>query len=421
MRTARILCVLLLAPGLNLADSEAQTPQLEVLISEALSRHPRLQVLQAQTRAQGHVEAPAAAWPDPMVRFDLINIPTSEWDTHSSPMSGRQVGVAQRLPWPGRRDADRWQASTQTQIAAARADDAEAGIVNAVKQAFYELSFVDRALVITTRNQNLLQDFVRIAQTKYSVGRGRQQDILKAQVSLSGLGDRLLVLHARRDVAEARLNALRDRDVTAPMPAPTPLEVTAFERDLAELTQLAFEARPMLRGLKHQVEHWHAAEQVARLATRPDVDVNIAYRQRSFDTDPVAGSDFVSAGIAIRVPLWRHQRQHQQVAAARQRQVAATRQLAAAQLDIELKLRELLVKAALHRAEMELLEDAILPQAQQALTASIAGYRVDHVDFLTLLDAQVTLQQFDIDLHRHHIDYEKTLASLEAVVGVRLF
>lgn len=415
------MCGLLLASILMANDCDAQTPQLEVLISEALSRHPRLQALTAMTQAQRHAERPAAAWPDPVVRFDLLNIPTSTWDTDSSPMSGRQLAIAQRLPWPGRRDAQRRLASTQTSVAAARATDAQAGIVDAVKQAYYELAFVDKALIVTTRNQDLLRDFVRIAQTKYSVGRGRQQDILKAQVSLAGLEDRLLALQARHDVAAARLNALRDREVTAPLPTPTPLEVTDFDLDLADLTRMAFESRPALLGLLHQVEYWQAAEEVSRLAMRPDIDLQVAYRQRSFDADPVGGSDFISAGVAIKLPLWRGDRQHEQMAAARQRQQAATGELEATQLEIELQLQELLIKANLHRAEMELLRDAILPQAQQALTASIAGYRVDHVDFLTLLDSQVTLQQFEVDLHRHHIDYERTLASLEAVVGVRLF
>ena len=58
---------------------------------------------------------------------------------------------------------------------------------------------------------------------------------------------------------------------------------------------------------------------------------------------------------------------------------------------------------------------------EETLTAAIAGYRVDHVDFGTLLDSQVAVQQYEIQMHHHHIDYEKTLASLEALVGVRLF
>jgi outer membrane protein TolC len=91
------------------------------------------------------------------------------------------------------------------------------------------------------------------------------------------------------------------------------------------------------------------------------------------------------------------------------------------QLEIELQLQELLVKAQLHHGQMELLREAILPQARQSFTAAVAGYRVDHVDFGALLDSHVTLQQFEIELHHHHIDYEKTLARLEAVVGVRLF
>ena len=421
MRAIPVLRWLVLTLGLTVQGTIAQQEQLEVLIAEALSRHPRLEALTARTAAQRHGEAPAAAMPDPTLRLDLLNVPLGEWNLDSSPMSGRQLGLVQQLPWPGRRAADRRVASTQTQIVATNTHHEAARIVDAVKQAFFELILTDEAMAITTRNQNLVRDYVRMAQAKYAVGTGRLQDILKAQVFQSSLGDRLLQLRARRRIAEARLNALRARPIETPLVSARMMPATHLPYELPDLVQMAIASRPALEGQRQQIEHWRAVEEVARLSARPDINLNIAYRQRSFDTDPVAGADIVSAGISLRLPLWRHQREHEQGAAARQRQRASVADLAAMELEIELQLQELLVKAQLHHGQMALLREAILPQARQSLTAAVAGYRVDHVDFGALLDSHVSLQQFEIELHHHHIDYEKTLARLEAVVGVRLF
>ena len=64
---------------------------------------------------------------------------------------------------------------------------------------------------------------------------------------------------------------------------------------------------------------------------------------------------------------------------------------------------------------------AIIPQAQQSLSAALAGYQVDKVDFLTLLDSQVSLFDFDTDVYRHLTEAEKILAQIEMAVGTRLF
>ena len=95
--------------------------------------------------------------------------------------------------------------------------------------------------------------------------------------------------------------------------------------------------------------------------------------------------------------------------------------LEAARQEIFLQLQKLSVDAEAHRAEAELFAAAIIPQANQSLTAAMAGYQVDKVDFLTLLDSNVKLFDFEIAYYRHLTAHEKTLAKLEAVVGKRLF
>jgi len=70
---------------------------------------------------------------------------------------------------------------------------------------------------------------------------------------------------------------------------------------------------------------------------------------------------------------------------------------------------------------LKLIKTAILPQARQSLESSLAGYGVDKVDFLSLLDTQVTLLDWEIKYHRELADYEQTLADLEQAVGKSLF
>ncbi|MDH4301478.1 MAG: hypothetical protein OEV51_05325, partial [Nitrospira sp.] len=71
------------------------------------------------------------------------------------------------------------------------------------------------------------------------------------------------------------------------------------------------------------------------------------------------------------------------------------------------------------RAErlVTILRDAIIPQATLALRASQSGYGVGKVDFLTLLNSLLTLQDSELELHGEMVAHEKALARLEEVTG----
>ena len=68
------------------------------------------------------------------------------------------------------------------------------------------------------------------------------------------------------------------------------------------------------------------------------------------------------------------------------------------------------------RAErlITILRDAIIPQATMGLQAAQAGYAVGKVDFLTLLNSLLTLQDSQLELHGEMVNHEKALARLEA-------
>lgn len=395
---------------------------LQSLIEEALANNPGLQALRHRWEAEEARIPQAGALADPMVKFELSNVPLSDFDFDSTPMSGKQLMLSQKLPYPGKRTAKERMAEHSASVAEEAYLDREGIIVNQVKQTYYSLAFLDHAIATTEKNAELLRDFVRIAETKYSVGRGLQQDVLKAQVTLSGLKNRLITLRQQRRQAEAKLNTVLNRLPQAPVGNPASISQTPFPYDVDTLQKRVLEHRPHLQGIQEEIRKWQAAEDLARKEYRPDFTVNLGYRQR--DTmvgDPVKGSDFLSLGVALNLPIFRDRKQDQQVKEAKARRQTAEKRYEGEKQQIFLDVQDLFLAIQAHGQQVTLFKTTIIPQADQALHSAVAAYEVDKVDFLTLLNNQITLFNFEIDYYRHLTEYEKSLARMEAIVGERLF
>jgi outer membrane protein TolC len=69
---------------------------------------------------------------------------------------------------------------------------------------------------------------------------------------------------------------------------------------------------------------------------------------------------------------------------------------------------------------VELYQGGIIPQAEQSLESAVISYRVNKVDFLTLLDGRINLFNYERELYESKAEYMMALARLEAVVGMEL-
>ena len=400
----------------------AQAPiSLPALIDEVLANNLDLAAMQHHVEAAHALIPQAGALADPTLKIDFSNVPTSDFDFDSTPMSGREITVTQRFPYWGKRSARERHARHAAAAAAITRADHQSAVVNLVKQAYFSLVFIDRSIEISEKNEALLGNFVRISQTKYSVGKGLQQDVLKAQLSLSSLKDRLIVLRHRRLRFEAEMNGLLNRDPRAPIGTTPAIVQTPYTYHTESLQRTALEARPLLSALEEQIFSWRAAEDLAQREYRPDFDISLAYRQRDFDRDPVEGSDFLSVGVMLNLPIYRGRVQDQKLAETRAHLRAVEAEHESMRQQVTTHVQQLCVDIAMHEQQVDLFRSAIIPQADQSLSSAMSGYQVDRMDFLTLLNSQTTLFNFEIDYHRHLTDYEKKLADLEATVGTRLF
>jgi len=106
-------------------------------------------------------------------------------------MTGKQLGIMQKFPFPGKLGLQESIAAKGADVSTASYRELKNQLVRNVKVLYYDLHFVEQSIITTKKNQILLQEFTKVAETKYAVGKGLQQDVLKAQIELSRITDRL--------------------------------------------------------------------------------------------------------------------------------------------------------------------------------------------------------------------------------------
>jgi outer membrane protein TolC len=404
----------------SIAFAEDPPLDLQQLIDEALKNNPEL--ISARYRASAFKEVPSQmkTLEDPKIEIGLLKVPL---DTLSMSEPMKEITVMQSLPYPGKLSLKSEMAEREAEAAEEEYKDMVLKLIQMVKDSYYDLYFIYKAVEITERNKLTLQDFVKIAEAKYSVGMGLQQDVLKAQVELSKTLDELIRLEQERQSAEARLNILMNRLPQSPLGKPTSLPLPPFAKGgrggfsftIEELQSVAVDNRPLLKGLQKMIDRYKAAYNLAKLEYYPDFDVGLSLGQEKNNMNSVSGK------FSLNIPIWYKTKQDKKAAEESHNINSAAQRYNAAKNEIFLKIKEIMAEEEKGRKLIELFLGGIIPQAAQSLGSALSGYQVNKVDFLTLLDNQITLFNYQIQYERVFSDYEKKLAELEAVVGKRLF
>jgi outer membrane protein, heavy metal efflux system len=408
---------------------------LDVLVSHALEVSPVIAVARDRVAAIRARVGPAGARPDPVLGLGIVDMPIRQ-PGFADDFTMQVLRITQSVPVPGslalgkraaRQEAD----GADIGLAAARLD-----VVREVKEAYYELSFLDQALELVGRNQRLLVDLIKITQSQYGVGKADQQDVLKAQVEAARLADQAVMLTESRRTALARLNAALDR------PGETPVDQAVVPERIARaavadsagaiafvspalgaraahsplppldaLEERAVRESPVLREHEAEIGAATTRAELARKGRWPQVDVSLEYDRRP------RFPDFVTAMVSIPLHLQQGSKQNQEVAAARAEVSGARAQHHVDENALRVSVAALYSDLERDRAQLALYVTAVLPQGRAALASATASYQAARGSFLSVLNGQATLFAYETEYYRALTDFAKTLAKLESVVG----
>jgi len=410
-----IVLLVLLAPLPALAADD-----LDRLIGEALKNNPDLQAAEARWHLFERKIIPARSLDDPMLSFAFVNYPTDSFSDGDTPMTGKDFRLSQKFPFPGKLMTKGEMAEQQALWYKGIYEDLKLQLERKVKDAWYRLYYLDRAVSITEKNIRILDDFISLTETRYQVGTGIQQDVLKAQVERSKLMDQLFTLKQQRETVQADLNSLLNRDTATPVTTPDVVEMTEVDQTLQKLQTISEQQRPLFAAYQAIVERYKAQRKLAKLNYMPDFDVWGGYRIREdIRSDPVRGQDFASIGVSINLPIYLDKRD-EAVAEADSGIRMALQQYNDFRTRVSFNIHDAFAQMTKDRDLVLLFKTGIVPQADQTFKATLAAYQVGDVDFLSLLDALLKLYRYEMDYYRVLADHERDVARLEAESGVRL-
>ena len=391
------------------APAPASAPPVEQLVQQAISSTPSVAALQAKLAAARELVAPAGALPDPMVELMLQDIGFPRWTVGSEEMSMIGPQVRQELPYPGKRAARREAANAEAVMRASEVEQLQREVAAQVRTLYAGVYAFDRERAYLAAARELLDMLSATAASRYSVGETDQEAVLKAQLEVSRLAERLDDVGAERASLVAALNRLLDRPGAAALgevvELPKPLVLPPPWEDLA--VQASAEVAVKQAAVA-------AAEKrvaLARLDLKPDFTTGATVGLRG-GLNPA-----VTLNFGLVVPLWAKEKQRPLVRSAEDDLAMARAELRDAQAAARSAAARLAADWERADRQIQRYRQAIIPQSSAAVDAARAAYLVGRGDFLTVVDDFNRWLDARVELARREADRVVTWAEVRALTG----
>jgi outer membrane protein, heavy metal efflux system len=384
-------------------------------LAYAALNNPQLEAAFNRWKAALEMVSQARTLPDPRFNYGYF---IQEVETRVGPQEQR-VGLSQMFPWFGKLRLRGEAALEGANAMQQQYEAAKLSLFDEVKQAYYELYYVGRAVGVATENVDLLKQLEEIARSKYESGTAEHGDVIKAQVELDKLRDRLRTLQDFKHPLVARLNAALNRPAESALPFPTNNSPATLTAQSSQLLEQLKSSNPELKSLDFLAEKDKAAIALARKEFYPDVTLGVDYVQTGearMAGVSDSGKDPVMVGFSVNIPLWWGKyRAGVREAETRYEATQQEREDRANRLSTELELA--LFKYQDAERKIALYRDALIPKADQSVKVIQRSFEAGKSDFLSLIDAQRVLLEFQLAYERAVADREQGLATVEKLVG----
>ncbi|WDE14658.1 TolC family protein [Thalassomonas haliotis] len=412
----------------------------EQTIKRALASDPWLNANRKQQLALESMSRFSATLPDPKVSLSLANLGADNFDFEQEAMTQVKVGVSQMLPRGDSLAIKAQQLTIQSQQYPLQRRDRQAKVTVTAGSLWLDAYQAQESIALIEKNYALFEQLSDVAQASYSsaLGKTRQQDIVRAQLELTRLEDRLVQLKQQQLVFQQKLSQWLLAYQAEPGLSQAFLEngladgfsagVITLSKQLPELDFLKPElltdtvsTRVLAQQLtKHPVlavydKKIQAADQGIKLAQQsylPQWGVNASYGLRGDDATGNNRADLFSVGVSFDLPLFTENRQDQLVKAEvfkseaiKTEKLLLLRQLMSAFYTGKAKLTRFKQREVLYR-------QALLPQIHIQAEASLTAYTSDDGDFAEVVRARIAQLNAEIDALAIKVGIEKTLLEL---------
>ncbi|PYT32246.1 MAG: hypothetical protein DMG57_02570 [Acidobacteria bacterium] len=408
-----LMCSWLAAGGA--AQSDLPVVWLRELTGELLRANPDVRAARFRYEASLKRPSQVSTLPEPKFTFTDFGVGHPMSRLSVSDFAYLAFGVSQEMPYPGKLALAGEEAHKQAESEGQAWRAAILEKTTELKVVYYDWFYLSKAIEITKKNRDVLGQFEKISRARYSVGKGIQQDILRAQVERSAIEQQLATLDQQRSSVEAKINSLVKRLPDQLLGQPSEVHRTDFSMDLERLLDLVSQNAPRLRARQFEVDSHAVGIERAKKDYRPDFNFSFQWQKTA-----AMFPDYYMATAEVRLPVffWRKQRFAAEEASSRLAESRENYQATRQELLFEAKDEYLKIRTS--ERLLALYESGILPQSSLALESAMTGYQVGNIDFLTLLNNQTAVLTYQMQYYEQLAKHEQALARLEPLAAMEL-
>ncbi len=395
-----VILTLALKPAAAVAEAagaDARALNLETAVELAIDADPWLNGSEQTELALREEAVAAGSLPDPQLSLTAVNLPIDSFDVGQENMTQLAVGLSQQFPRGRTRALSRQQKELLAEMEPARRDDRIAMVEAQVSVLFLDAWLARASRRLIEEDRALFEQLVDAAESQYTsaVGRTRQQDLIRAQLELIRLDDRLTGLFQQQEAAQSRLAELVPGASRFPIADPLPeLQTLAVNGLIVEsLTRQdlydLLDRHPSVTAIDRRLDSVSLGTDLARQKYRPGFGFRAQYGYRADNPSGRSRDDLLTLGVTFELPLFRGDRQDREVSAAAAREAAARN-------DRDLLVRQLVSRLETERADLirlderrRLYRERLLPQMAQQAEASLAAYNNADGDFSEAVRARI--------------------------------
>jgi len=389
---------------------------LELYIRKAQENNPVIKQAFSRWKSAEADIAGAKGLPNPSVSLGYF---LESVETAAGPQEYK-IGLTQKFPWLGKR-------GLQGKIQAARAEKAyqkfqkqRLALDNKVSSTWYDYYYLMRITDLTRQNFELIQNWDSVIRSKYVTSQTGHPDLIKTQIELIQLEDELFSLEGKKSPILEKFRGLLNDAQLSEITIPESLAFIRGTFEKAVIKNDIQNANPDIMMANVEITLQKSRVKRAKLNRMPDVGIGVEKITTGEKIGSAfSGNDPLVVKFSLDIPIW-FKKNRSSIASAGHSLTAAEKQAESVRNDLSTQLENVLYDLEESSRQVQLYHNVLIPKGLESLGASEKAYRADKIDFLSLVDAQRRLLQFQMKYEQALVNYLKAKSRLSVLTGEKL-
>jgi cobalt-zinc-cadmium efflux system outer membrane protein len=407
---------LVIVVGLKLSAADPPT-SLSALLDEATRNNPDILAARRGWQAATQVPSQVSTPPDPQVTIQHVSVgsPRPFAGFTNSDFAYIGFGISQDLPYPGKLKLKGESAQQDAAVGREKLEAVRRSVLQQVKDTYFQIAYVQQTLEVLDRNRKLLEQIEKIADGRYRVGEGSQQDVLKAQLERTKLLREVAHHHELMGTQQALLIKLLNRPPGSPEISAEPLVETPLRYTSNELLEKVRSENPEVNSQQEMVKKQSLQIEIARKDRYPDFSVQYMWQHTGEQS-----RDYYMLSFSARIPIYRRRKLNPEMNQAVEELNRSRREYESQVQSSYFDVRNQYIAADTASQMLKIYREGLIPQALATYQAGLASYQTGTLDFESLFSTFMDVLNFDGEYWKTLMEHETALARIEQITGVPL-